>query len=105
MIFDLAKWKGVTFRFNSQVVDADPVYGCVELSTGELLYADVIIGADGFDSILRPLVTEFDGFKDEDMHLFLNLVISVDSLLFDKDLRSFVDPRVVCLLIMSMIMY
>jgi salicylate hydroxylase len=105
MLFDLAKREGVTFKFNSQVVDADPVSGCVELRTGERLYADVIVGADGYDSILRPLVTEFDDFKDEDMHLFLTFVLPVDSILADKDLRSFVDPRVVCLLTMSMIMY
>jgi salicylate hydroxylase len=98
MIFEFAEREGVTFKFNSQVVDADPLSGCVELRTGERLYADIIIGADGYDSILRPLVTEFDDFKDKDMHLFLNFVIPVNLLLVDEDLISFEDPRVVCLL-------
>ena len=97
MIFKLARWEGVTFKFNSEVIDADPVSGCVKLRTGERLYADVI-GADGYDSILRPFVTEFDDFKDQDMHLFLTFVIPVDQLLADKDLRSLVDPQVVSLL-------
>ena len=105
MIFDLAKREGVTFKFNSQVVGADNVSGCVKLRTGERLYADVIIGADGYDSILRPIVTEFDDFKDEDMHLFLTFVVPVDLLRADKDLRVLVDPLVVCRLSMSMIMY
>ena len=104
MIFELARREGVTFKFNSHVVDADPVAGYVKLRTGERLYADVIIGADGYDSILRPFVTEFDDFKDEDMHLFLTFVIPVELLLADNDLRGLVNPRVVCLLTMSLIM-
>ena len=95
MIFDLAKREGVTFKFNSQVVNADPASGYVRLRTGERLYADVIIGADGYDSILRPLVVEFDEYKNQDMHLFLTFVIPVDLLRADKDLRTLVDPRVV----------
>ena len=98
MIFELARREGVTFKFNSEVIDADPVSGWVKLRTGERLYSDVIIGADGYDSILRPFVTEFDDFKDQDMHLFLTFVIPVDQLLADKDLRSLVDPLVVSLL-------
>lgn len=105
MIFDLAKQEGVTFKFNSQVIDADPVNGCVTLRTGEELYANVIVGADGYDSILRPLVTEFDDFINQDMHLFLTFVIPIDVLQADKDLRGLVDPLVVCLFKMSMIMY
>ena len=87
------------------MVDANPASGYVELRTGERLYADVIVGADGYDSILRPFVTEFDDFKDKDMHLFLTFVIPVGILLADKDLRGLVDPRVVCMVTMSMILY
>ena len=105
MIFDLAKREGVTFKFNAHVVDADPALGFVKLRTGERLYADIIVGADGYDSILRPFVTEFDDYKDQDMHLFLTFVIPVDLLLADDDLKGLVDPRVVCHFTMSMIMY
>ena len=98
MIFELARREGVTFKFNAEVIDADPVSGSVKLRTGEWLYADVIIGADGYDSILRPFVTEFDDFKDQDMHLFLTFVLPVDLLLADDDLSDLVDPLVVCLL-------
>jgi salicylate hydroxylase len=105
LIFDLAVREGVTVKFNSLVVDADPQLGFVKLRTGERLYADVIIGADGYDSILRPFVTEFDDFKDQDMHLFLTFVIPADILRGDKDLRGLLDPRVVCLFTMSMIIF
>ena len=88
----------MTFKFNAEVIDADPVSGSVKLRTGERLYADIIIGADGYDSILRPFVTEFDEFKDQDMHLFMTFVLPVELLLADKDLRDLVDPLVVCLL-------
>ena len=88
----------MTFKFNAEVIDADPVSGSVKLRTGERLYADIIIGADGYDSILRPFVTEFDDFKDQDMHLFMTFVLPVELLLADKDLRDLVDPLVVCLL-------
>ena len=105
LIFDLAKREGVTFKFNSLVVEANPASGYVELRTGERLYADVIVGADGYDSILRPLVVEFDEFKNQDMHLFLTFVLPIDLLRADKELRSLADPRVVCLLTMSMILH
>lgn len=98
MIYELARREGVTFKFNAEVIDADPVSGSVKLRTGERLYADIIIGADGYDSILRPFVTEFDDFKDQDMHLFMTFVLPVELLLADKDLRDLVDPLVVCLL-------
>ena len=86
-------------------MDADSVLGCVRLRTGERLYADVIVGADGYDSILRPYVSEFDDYKDEDMHLFLAFVVPMEEIHNDKDLRTLMDPRVVCLLTMSMIIY
>lgn len=95
MLFDLAKREGVTFQFNATVVDADSASGYVELRTGERLYADIIIGADGYDSILRPLVTESVDFQDEDMHLALNFVVPVDLIRVDKDLRALINPRVV----------
>ena len=62
------------------MVDANPAFGYVELRTGERLYANIIVGADGYDSIIQPLITEFNDFKDQDMHLFLTFVIPVDLL-------------------------
>jgi len=87
----------VTFQFNSRVVDADSASGYIELQTGERLYADVIVGADGYDSVLRPLVTEPDDLQnmDSDMHLVLHFIVPVDLLRVDNDLKALVDLRVV----------
>src|SRR5271168_2166127 len=93
MLFDLAKREGVAFKFNSRVVDVNSTSGCVELHSGELLYADIIVGADGYNSIIRPLVTELDDFQNLDMHLFLNLVVPVDLLRVDTDLGVLTNPR------------
>ena len=104
MLFDLAKQEGMTFQINAQVVTADSASGCVELHTGERLYANVIVGgADGYDSILQPLVTEFNYVQNLDMHLFLTFVIPADLLRADKDLRAFVNPRVVGLLTIMLV--
>ena len=91
----------MTFQFNSRVVDADSVSGYVELHTGVRLYANIIVGADGYDSILRPLVTGFDDFQNLDMHLFLNFIIPADLLKSDKDLEALTDPRVVSIINMD----
>ena len=91
----MGKQEGVTFVFNSRVVGVDCASGCVKLNTGERLYADIIVGADGYDSILRPLVTEFHEFENQDLYLVLNLVIPLDLLKVDKDLAPLTNPRVV----------
>jgi salicylate hydroxylase len=78
------------------VVGADPLSGCVELRTGERLYADIIVGADGYDSVMRPLVSEFSDIKNQELHLLVIFVVPVVLLRGDKDLRSLVDPKVVC---------
>ena len=79
------------------MVAADPVSGCVELRTGERLYADVIVGADGYDSVMRPYVSEFCDYNNQELHLLLIFVIPVVLIRGDKELRSLVDPKVVCL--------
>ena len=91
----MGKQEGVTFMFNSWVVGADCASGCVELYTGEHLYADIIVSADGYDSILWPLVTEFHEFENQDLYLILNLIIPLDLHKVDKYLAPLTNPRVV----------
>lgn len=57
MFYDLANDSGVRLHFNSAVVDVDPWKAMVTCQDGRQLTADVIIAADGIDSIVRPLVT------------------------------------------------
>lgn len=46
--------QGVAIRFNAQVVSVDVTAGRVTLSGGETLDADLVVGADGLHSVLRP---------------------------------------------------
>lgn len=52
----------VTLHLSSAVVDGDPMEGWIQLADGIKHYADLIVGADGVHSVLRPLVT---GSEDE----------------------------------------
>ncbi|KAF7313999.1 FAD/NAD(P)-binding domain-containing protein [Mycena chlorophos] len=47
---------GVVLRQGSQVVDCDPQSGTVTLKNGEVVSADVVIGADGLRSTLRSKI-------------------------------------------------
>ena len=55
-----AKAVGVEFRVNSEAVAADPA-GRLTLNTGEVLEADLIVGADGVGSKVRDSI----GFKQD----------------------------------------
>ncbi|KAF8154612.1 hypothetical protein B0H34DRAFT_783758 [Crassisporium funariophilum] len=93
MIYDLAEQEGVVFRFNTRVVDADPETGSVLLHTGERLFGDVIVGADGYDSILRPFVTGVPDTPSDEKHLILTFIVNADLLRADDDLRDLTDPK------------
>ncbi|KAK6387766.1 hypothetical protein LTS17_001035 [Exophiala oligosperma] len=49
--------EAVALHLSSAVVDCDPVEGWIQLADGTKHYADLIVGADGVHSVLRPLVT------------------------------------------------
>ena len=56
MLYDLAVGAGAKVRFNARVTKIDKSKPSVTLSSGEEIYGDLIIGADGDNSIIRPLV-------------------------------------------------
>lgn len=56
MLYDLAVDSGVTIQFDAQVVDIDPNTPSVRLRNGETLRADVLIGADGYQSRVRDAI-------------------------------------------------
>lgn len=56
LFYDLAKDAGVNFHFNSRVVSVDPWQGMVTCEDGLQLTADVVVGADGTESVVRPVV-------------------------------------------------
>lgn len=52
MLFNIAAQEGVEFRFNATVIGADPSSVSVVLESGEILEADVIVGAGGYELIV-----------------------------------------------------
>lgn len=55
LLFDLAS-SLMTLRLNSRVVAVDPCVPSVTLQTGEVVTADLVIGADGVRSTIREVV-------------------------------------------------
>jgi len=67
----------------------------ISLEGGETLSADVVVGADGYDSLVRGVVT---GKKDEgkgEKHLIVTYTIPASLLEADDDLRHLRSPTVV----------
>lgn len=61
LLYDTASSYGVKIRMNTRVRDIDPDTPCVTLDSGEVLYADVIVGADGVSGLARKMITDDDG--------------------------------------------
>ncbi|TFY52967.1 hypothetical protein EVJ58_g9715 [Rhodofomes roseus] len=56
ILHDAAVSQGAEIRYNAKVVDIEPEDGAVKLASGEILQADIIIGADGERGLCRRLV-------------------------------------------------
>ncbi len=87
---------GVRIRLNATVrnVQPDPTLQggpSVTLASGEVLYADVIIGADGIKSTLQKAVTGLDDAPIPTGDAAYRAVIRTDSMLQDPELRQFVE--------------
>jgi 2-polyprenyl-6-methoxyphenol hydroxylase-like FAD-dependent oxidoreductase len=87
---------GVRIRLNAAVRDVQPdptVQGgpSVTLASGEVLYADVIIGADGVKSTLQKVVTGLDDAPIPTGDAAYRAIISTDLMLQDPDLRQLVE--------------
>ena len=63
----------------------------VTLASGEVLYADVIIGADGIKSTLQKAVTGLDDAPIPTGDAAYRAIIRTDSMLQDPELRQFVE--------------
>ena len=56
-LLDLAQSAGAELRFNTRVTEVDTEGPAVLLASGEVLGGDIVVGADGWDSIVRRVVT------------------------------------------------
>lgn len=73
MLYQLAKDSGAQFRFGSRVAQLDPEAPSVTLSCGEKLYADLIVGGDGYQSVVHSVLEHIDnedGRADYSSYLF-----------------------------------
>ena len=87
---------GVNIRLNAAVRDVQPdptLPGgpSVTLASGEVLYADVIIGADGVKSIVQKAVTGLDDAPIPTGDAAYRAIIPTDLMLQDPDLRQLVE--------------
>ncbi|KAI6115942.1 hypothetical protein F5141DRAFT_1212544 [Pisolithus sp. B1] len=90
MLYDLAE-PHVNTRTNCRVVSMNPSIPTLMLKSGEIVHADLVIGADGLKSTTRQFVV---GKPDEPRSTgdaAYRAVMPTDILLADPDLRSLVE--------------
>lgn len=90
MLYDLAE-PHVTIRTNCRVVSMNPSIPTLMLKSGEVVHADLVIGADGLKSTTRHFVV---GKPDEPRptgDAAYRAVVPTEMLLADPDLRSLVE--------------
>lgn len=96
MLHQLACAAGVRICLGAPVraVQPDPaVQGgpSVTLASGEVFYADLVVGADGVKSTLQKTVTGLDDRPREIGDAAYRATVSIDHLLQDPELRPFVE--------------
>ncbi|KAF8554498.1 FAD/NAD(P)-binding domain-containing protein, partial [Imleria badia] len=92
IFYDLVKDAGVDLHFNTKVVSVDPWQGSVTCEDGQQWIADVIVGADGTESVVRPAVLESSAPPpDRDNRFTVNLVVPADVARQDEELAGLLD--------------
>lgn len=92
MLLETARELGAETRTNAEVVEVAEDCRSVRLASGEVLKADVIIGADGSQGICRAILLPQDPPKPTGLTLF-NSVIPADRIYADPELRSLVEQE------------
>lgn len=92
MLYDLAT-PYMTLRVNSRVVSIDPSTPSLTLQTGEVVYADVVIGADGVKSSIREAVVEGPDKPVATGNAAYRAIIPTADMIKDPDLKSLVDQQ------------
>lgn len=76
------------FRYNSKVINVDSEVVAVTLDSGEQIFSDVIIGADGFNSLVRTTVAGELIPETRERDISLNFTIPVEVMKEQPDLSS-----------------
>ena len=94
MLYKLAPEAGARIDFNTEVTsiqqgsDAIP-NPSVTLANGDVLTADILIGADGYKSLVRDIVLEEeDNARPAGMTLYTG-VVNAEDMLKDPELRPY----------------
>ncbi|KIL59725.1 hypothetical protein M378DRAFT_970132 [Amanita muscaria Koide BX008] len=92
ILYDLAR-PHVTIRLNSRVVSVspDPLSPHVVLKSGEVVYGDVIIGADGVKSAVRKYMVEGPDAPASTGDAVYRATVNTEFFMEDPELRSFVE--------------
>ncbi|KAF5381767.1 hypothetical protein D9615_005435 [Tricholomella constricta] len=88
MLCEKAIHEGVQFRYNSNVVYVDPDTLSVTLEGGEIVPADMVVGADGFNSLVRSTVIGKKVPETRERDVTLNFTIPIDLMREEEDLTS-----------------
>lgn len=92
MLFDLAfSSPSCKLRLNSTVQSVDPITPSLKLVSGEVLKADLIIGADGVKSMCRSIVLGAPTKATPTGDAAYRAIIPTSEMLKDPDLRPFVE--------------
>lgn len=78
-------------RVNSRVVSVDPSKPCVTLASGEVVSADLIIGADGVKSVTRGYIIGEPDKPRATGDAAYRALIPAEKLLQDDDLKHLVE--------------
>ncbi|KAF9223161.1 FAD/NAD(P)-binding domain-containing protein [Gyrodon lividus] len=92
MLYNLAKKAGVNVQYNTKVISVDPWAGTVTTAKGAKMSADIVIGADGSRSIVRPVVVgpqALTGVRDK--WVSVNFVVPIDKMKQHEDLIPFTE--------------
>jgi salicylate hydroxylase len=88
MLLEHAIQEGVEVRYNSKVISVNSDVVAVTLDGGENIFSDVIIGADGVNSLVRTIVAGERVSETRGRDISLNFTIPTEVMKAHDDLRS-----------------
>ncbi|KDQ59020.1 hypothetical protein JAAARDRAFT_127959 [Jaapia argillacea MUCL 33604] len=93
MMRELAEKAGATIRYNTKVSFVDPESRSVRLSTGETVYGDVLIGADGPRGLCRRVVTGSSDLGPRTGLSLYSAMVSGERMRQDPELAYFLQQK------------
>ncbi|KAL3448168.1 hypothetical protein BJX65DRAFT_317709 [Aspergillus insuetus] len=88
--------KPAELKTSSRVVNCDPEKGTVELADGQVLSADLIVGADGIKSAIRRNVLGEEVTAQPTGFSAYRMMIPAEHLELESDFTKVIDPRKGC---------